>query len=195
MALLPGRVVCDDHGRAGRPAWRMGVVPNWSSSLVRAAGRGRLAHRARPDGSPARSAHSGRIAMLSAPASAYRAAAGAAPAHTPPDRPCPDPAPPPAPPPDRHRRLHPSPESFPGNRLQPGGRPQEPNRDGKSRTLVLVATMRSPTTGSPDQTQKRAHCAKNHRPRRATAPDFPACAGVPKGPRNSKLGLGDGTAI
>jgi hypothetical protein len=60
---------------------------------------------------------------------------------------------------------------------------------------VLVATMRSPTTGSPDQTQKRAHCAKNHRPRRATAPDFPACAGVPKGPRNSKLGLGDGTAI
>src|SRR5258705_11102340 len=47
--------------------------------------------------------------------------------------------------------------------------------------------MRSPTTGSPDQTQKRAHCAKNHRPRRATAPDFPACAGVPKGPRNSKV--------
>jgi hypothetical protein len=50
----------------------------------------------------------------------------------------------------------------------------------ESRTLVLVATMRSPTIGSPDQTQKRAHCAKKHRPRRATAPDFPACAGVPR---------------
>jgi hypothetical protein len=122
-----------------------------------------------------------------APASACRAAAGAAPAHTPTDQPCPDPAPLPAPPPDRHRRLHPSPESFPGNRLQPDGRPQEPNRDGKSRTLVLIATMRSPTIGSPDQTQKRAHCAKKHRPRRATAPDFPACTSVPKGPRNSKL--------
>ena len=50
----------------------------------------------------------------------------------------------------------------------------------ESRTLVLMATMRSPTIGSPDQTQKRAHCAKKHRPRRATAPDFPACAGVPE---------------
>src|SRR5882757_1045765 len=57
----------------------------------------------------------------------------------------------------------------------------------ESRTLVLVATMRSPTIGSPDQTQKRAHCAKKHRPRRATAPDFPACAGVPRdhGTQNS----------
>src|SRR5258705_6438978 len=56
------------------------------------------------------------------------------------------------------------------------------NRTGmeESRTLVLVATMRSPTIGSPAQTQKRAHCAKKHRPRRATAPDFPACAGVPR---------------
>jgi hypothetical protein len=53
--------------------------------------------------------------------------------------------------------------------------------------VVLVATMRSPTIGSPNQTQKRAHCAKKHRPRRATAPDFPACAGVPKEPRNSKF--------
>src|SRR6478672_6337164 len=121
-----------------------------------------------------------------APASAYRAAAGSAPAHTPPDRPCPDPAPRPAPRPDRHHRLHPSPESFPGNRLQPGGRPQEPNRDGKSRTLVLTATMPSPTIGSPDQTQKRAHCAKKHRPRRATAPDFPACAGVPEGDQETQ---------
>jgi len=95
-------------------------------------------------------------------------------------------APPPASPPDRHRRLHPSPESFPGNRLQPGGRPQEPNRDGKSRTPVLTATMRSPTIGSPDQTQKRAHCAKKHRPRRATAPDFPACAGVPEGDQETQ---------
>src|SRR6201988_4741432 len=91
------------------------------------------------------------------------------------------------------RILAPSPESFPGNRLQPGGRPQEPNRDGKSRTLVLTATMRSPTIGSPDQTQKRAHCAEKYPPRRGTAPDFPACAGVPKGPRNSKLRVeGDG---
>jgi hypothetical protein len=79
----------------------------------------------------------------------------------------------------RRRRLT-------GNRLQPGGRHQEPNRDGKSRTLVLTATMRSPTIGSPDQTQKRAHCAKKHRPRRATAPDFPACAGVPEGDQETQ---------
>src|SRR4029078_5107265 len=48
------------------------------------------------------------------------------------------------------------------------------NRTGmeKSRTLVLVATMRSPTTGSPDQTYLRARCAKLGRPRRATAPRF-----------------------
>ena len=51
----------------------------------------------------------------------------------------------------------------------------------KSRTLVLVATMRSPTIGSPDQTYLRARCAKLGRPRRATAPDFPACAASPKG--------------
>ena len=56
----------------------------------------------------------------------------------------------------------------------------------KSRTLVLTATMRSPTIGSPDQTQKRAHCVKNHRPRRATAPDFPACAGVPEGDQETQ---------
>jgi hypothetical protein len=57
------------------------------------------------------------------------------------------------------------------------------NRTGmeKSRTLVLVATMRSPTIGSPDQTYLRARCAKLGRPRRATAPDFPACAASPKG--------------
>src|SRR3954447_5413606 len=51
----------------------------------------------------------------------------------------------------------------------------------KSRTLVLVATMRSPNIGSPDQTYLRARCAKLGRPRRATAPDFPACAASPKG--------------
>ena len=63
------------------------------------------------------------------------------------------------------------------------------NRTGmeKSRTLVLIATMRSPTIGSPDQTQKRAHCAKNDRPRRATAPDFPACAGVPEGDQRTDM--------
>ena len=57
------------------------------------------------------------------------------------------------------------------------------NRTGmeKSRTLVLVATMRSPTIGSPDQTYLRARCAKLGRPRRATAPNFPACAASPKG--------------
>src|SRR6185436_13531818 len=57
------------------------------------------------------------------------------------------------------------------------------NRTGmeKSRTLVLVATMRSPTIGSPDQTYLRARCAKLGRPRRATAPDFPACAASQKG--------------
>src|SRR5258708_5702809 len=57
------------------------------------------------------------------------------------------------------------------------------NRTGmeKSRTLVLVATMRSPTIGSPDQTYLRARCAKLGRPRRATPPDFPACAASPKG--------------
>jgi hypothetical protein len=62
------------------------------------------------------------------------------------------------------------------------------NRTGmkKSRTLVLTATMRSPTIGSPDQTQKRAHCAKKHRPRRATAPDFPACAGAPEGDQETQ---------
>ncbi len=37
------------------------------------------------------------------------------------------------------------------------GRPQEPNGERKSRTLVLVATMRSPTIGSLDQTDIRAH--------------------------------------
>ena len=58
----------------------------------------------------------------------------------------------------------------------------------KSRTLVLVATMRSPTIGSPDQTYLRARCAKLGRPRRATAPDFPACAGVPQGDQRTYLG-------
>ena len=58
----------------------------------------------------------------------------------------------------------------------------------KSRTLVLVATMRSPTIGSPDQTYLRARCAKLGRPRRATAPDFPACAASPKGDQTTYLG-------
>src|SRR5258705_2000809 len=64
------------------------------------------------------------------------------------------------------------------------------NRTGmeKSRTLVLVATMRSPTIGSPDQTYLRARCAKLGRPRRATAPDFPACAASPKGDQTTYLG-------
>src|SRR5258705_11057040 len=63
------------------------------------------------------------------------------------------------------------------------------NRTGmeKSRTLVLVATMRSPTIGSPDQTYLRARCAKLGRPRRATAPDFPACAASPKGDERTYL--------
>ena len=39
---------------------------------------------------------------------------------------------------------------------------------------------------SPDQTQKRAHCANNPRPQRATAPDFPACA-RPEGTTKLKI--------
>ena len=68
------------------------------------------------------------------------------------------------------------------------------NRTGmeKSRTLVPMASMRSPTSGSPDQTRYTGSAAPRttdlgERPH----PDFPACAGVPqRGPRNSKLGFG-----
>ena len=61
------------------------------------------------------------------------------------------------------------------------------NRTGmkNSRTLVLTATMRSPTIGSPDQTQKRAYCAKT--PTSASdRTDFPACAGVPEGDQGTQ---------
>ena len=60
------------------------------------------------------------------------------------------------------------------------------NRTGmeKSRTLVLMASMRSPTIGSPDQTDIRAPHAKIDRPRRATAPDFPHTRASSKGPHN-----------
>ena len=70
---------------------------------------------------------------------------------------------------------------LPAQPIKRGGRPQEPNGMEKSRTLVLVATMRSRTIGSQNQTYLRARCAKLGRPRRATASDFPACAGVPEG--------------
>ena len=59
--------------------------------------------------------------------------------------------------------------------------PAGTERDGKSRTLVLVATMRSPTTGSPDHTYLRNRCAKLGRPRRATAPRSSRLRGRPKG--------------
>src|SRR6185312_16072534 len=59
--------------------------------------------------------------------------------------------------------------------------PAGTERDGKSRPLVLVATMRSPTTGSPDHTHLRAHL------RQATttsasdrAPIFPHARASPK---------------
>ena len=56
----------------------------------------------------------------------------------------------------------------------------------KSRPLVLVATMRSPTTGSPDHTHLRLTCAKETTLGERPRPDFPACASVPKaGPHDS----------
>src|SRR5258708_38533210 len=63
------------------------------------------------------------------------------------------------------------------------------NRTGmeKSRTLVLVATTRSPTVGCPDQTYLRARCAKLGRPRRATA-RFSRMRGVPEGDQRTYLG-------
>src|SRR6188508_953344 len=64
------------------------------------------------------------------------------------------------------------------------------NRTGmeKSRTLVLVATMRSPTIGSPDHTYLRARCAKLGRPRRATATRFSRMCGRPQGDQRTYLG-------
>ena len=58
------------------------------------------------------------------------------------------------------------------------------NRTGmeESRTLVLVATMRSPTTGSRIKLKNEDHFATPPTST-TTAPDFPACARVPKGPR------------
>jgi hypothetical protein len=62
------------------------------------------------------------------------------------------------------------------------------NRTGmeKSRTLVLVATMRSPTIGSPDQTHLRA-LLRREAPTSASdrTPIFPHARASRTGPQNS----------
>ncbi len=113
-----------------------------------------------------------------------------APARTLPGWLCPDLAPQSAPPPMWRHRPPPSSMSYPRRLLQRGDRPREPKRGEKSRTLVLVATMRSPITGSPDHSRLWAQPAPMaHRPRQATAPKFPriAQASPRQGPVNSLL--------
>jgi hypothetical protein len=98
-------------------------------------------------------------------------------------------APPPSPPGPSNFSLHKSSGSFRELKSSTSRTFLEDGAVGgmeESRTLVLTATMRSPTIGSPDQTQKRAHCAKKHQPRRATAPDFPHRGRPRRGPGNSK---------
>ena len=101
---------------------------------------------------------------------------------------CPGPTRPPTPRPARSPRLLLSSVSFLRNRLQKRLPAGTETGIGLSRTLVLMATMRSPIIGSPESncyTGSPAPC--KNRPRRATATRFSRTRASPKGTKKLLL--------